>query len=558
MPLESPRALLRLTLVLLLATPLMATPVDIAHPVFHFLRRLEIQGRVDPGYLSTLPIPKSEVRVLLQQARSRSDSLLPWERRRLRAFSEEFGLEESRDGAFRPLSYRDTAFRVDLRAESFNGGYVRDSLPRADSHGFGFLSIGVDGSYKEKIQFLSTAGIGQERSLHPRLTETYDPQRGLPYNTDRAGKGGVPRTIGTLDAFRTLVGFEEKALRLELGTDWNQWGPGIWQHPFISRQPWFWTQDSLPHSDSAGFAGTPYPGRYRRGYRYPGETAPMTQLRMAFRLGRFSYTKIVGQRTGLWKDSLAYVIAHRLEFRPWSFLGLGLQEMAATGGRSLDWTYAFPLVPLKYAEHQLGDRDNIAIGLDAEVLVARRFRLFGELFLDDFSGWDFSFWGAKHAYLVGGEAVGYPFRSSRLQLEWARVDPWVFTHKRIDGQLQHFGGLLGSRLPANSQALRAAWEHALRFDFDLRIEYAFMERDAVSRGSSVFDWHDPITDGTRKHYLEGVTESRHALGLEGTYRWRRFVEFRGAAGFLAVDDWKSRPGQSLSTATLEGELTLRY
>src|SRR4051812_49079655 len=88
-------------------------------------------------------------------------------------------------------------------------------------------------------------------------------------------------------------------------------------------------QDSIGPIDSAGFPGTPRPGGYRDGYRRPGESAPMTQARFAVRAGRFTYTKIVAQRTVLWTDSLAFLIAHRLEWRPWDRLGLGLSEMVA-------------------------------------------------------------------------------------------------------------------------------------------------------------------------------------------------------------------------------------
>lgn len=535
-----------------------ATPVDIADPVYGFLRRLEMEGRISPGRLGSLPLPKSGISDLLREAHSGAEAMPAWETRRLDEYREQFGLIESRDGRFHPLGHRDSSFRVDLRAESFNGGYVEDSIPRAQTHGFGFISGTLDGSYRDRIQFLSQAGIGQNRSRHPRFSENYDPARGLPYNTDRAGKGGEPRGVGTFDAFRTVVGYEEPGLRLEFGTDWNQWGPGIWQHPFLSRNPWFWVQDSLPPSDSAGFEGSKFPGRYRRGYRYPGESAPLTQLRMAFRLGRFTYTKVAAQRTGLWSDSLAHVVAHRLEYRPWGFLGLGVQEMVVTAGRPLDWTYAIPLVPLKYTEHELGDRDNAAVGLDVEVLLAGRGRLFGELLLDDFSGWDLDFWGAKYAYSLGAEAVDLPFSASRLQVEYAHVEPWVFTHGVRNDQMQHFGALLGSSLPANSHALRAAWEHPVRFDLDLRLEYAFMQRDLDSRGSSVFDVHDTPTDGTKKTFLGGTVETRNAVRLGGTWRWRRFVEFRGDLGFLGVDEWKSEAGESLASLILSGELILRY
>ncbi|MDB5102555.1 MAG: hypothetical protein JWP91_244 [Fibrobacteres bacterium] len=562
MPFPSPRARGLWFLVLTLQAavwlgPAFATPVDVSHPVYPFLRRLEIEGKVAPGHLGSLPIPRSEVISLLQEAQARADAMPAWQLARLASFREEFGLIESRDGRYHPLGYRDSTVRFTVHGESFNGGYVHDSIPRAQTHGFGFVSASLEGSYRERLQFLSWVGSGQERSLHPRLTENYNPTRGLPYNTDRTGKTGKLRTAGTFDAFRTVVGYEEPNLRLEFGSDWNQWGPGIWQHVLLSQQPWFWVQDSLPPSDSADFHGIPFQGSHRRGFRRPGEAAPMTQIRLAFRAGRFNYTKVLAERTGLGKDSVAHLVAHRLEFRPWDFLGIGMQEMAVTAGRPLDWTYAIPFIPIKYAEHQLGDRDNSAVGVDAEVLL-HGIRMFGELLVDDWSGWDLDFWGDKYAYTLGAEGVGFPFAASRLQAEFAHVEPWVFTHRLPDHQMQSFGALLGSGIPANSHALRLAWEHAVRFDLDLRLEYAFMQRDAVSRGGSPFDVHDNAIDGTKKEFLAGAIETRNAVQAAGTWRWRRFLEFHGAVGYLSVDDWKSRPGASLSAPTFAGELTLRY
>jgi hypothetical protein len=532
-------------------------PVDIGHPVYPFLRRLELEGRIAPGRLDLLPAAKSDLAALLEQAAAEPD-LPGWERRRVEGFAREFGLREAGDGRFHPLGFRDSSFRVDVGLESFNGGYVEDSVPKARSYGYGTLTARAEGSFKERLQFLSAASAGQERSLHERFVENYDPQRGLPYNTDRTGKAGIPRTVGTFDAFRTLVGYEQPALRVEFGSDWNQWGPGIWQHAMLSHDPWFWVQDSLPPEDSAGFLGTPNPGRYRTGYRRPGEPAPMTQARVAVRAGRFTYAKIVAQRTGLWNDSQAYVIAHRLEWRPWDRLGLGLSEIVATGGRPLDWTYAIPLVPLKYAEHQLGDRDNSGIGADFDALLPRHARIFGELFLDDWSGWDLDYWGDKFAFSLGGEMAAFPLPGSLLQIEYARVEPWVFTHRKPGRQYQHFGALLGSSLPPDSHALRAAWEQAVRADLDLRLDYAFMQRNATARGVSIFDRHDEAIDGRTKEFLGGTVETRNQIAAGGTWRWRRFVEFHGAAGWLWVEDWKGRAGVGLSAPTLTGELTLRY
>jgi hypothetical protein len=534
-----------------------AVPLDLGHPAYPFLRRLELEGRIAPGRLSSLPIAKSEAAAMLEEA-ALSGDIPAWEGRRLDALRAEFGGPPGRDGRFPPLGFRDSAFRVDIGVESFNGGYIADSVPKARTYGFGVLAAKAEGDFKGRLQFLSYANAGQERSRHERFVENYDPGRGMPYNTDRAGKAGVARGVGTFDAFRTLVGYEQPALRLEFGSDWNQWGPGIWQHATLSSHPWFWVQDSLAPNDSAGFRGTPNPGRYRDGYRRPGESSPMTQARFAVRAGRFAYTKIVAQRTGLWSDSLAFLVAHRLEWRPWNRLGLGLSEMVATGSRPLDWTYAIPLVPLKYAEHELGDRDNTGISADIEALLPGRTRVFGEFFLDDWSGWDLDYWGDKYAFSLGGETAGLPISGSLLRMEYARVEPWVFSHRKQGRQYQHYGALLGSSLPPDSHSLRTAWEQAFGADLDARLEYAFMQRSVGARGVSVFDWHDDALDGRTKEFLGGTVETRHAVTAGGNWRWRRFVGFDASAGWLWVRNWKSRPGVSLSSPVLSGELTLRY
>ena len=284
----------------------------------------------------------------------------------------------------------------------------------------------------------------------------------------------------------------------------------------------------------------------------------MTQIRLAFRTGPFAYTKIVAKRTGLWNDSEAYMVAHRLEVRAWKFLIFGIEEMSVTAGGPLDWTYVIPLIPIKFAEHQIGDRDNVAIGTDVEIFLARRGRIFGELFVDDFSGFPLNFWGDKLAFTVGGEAVGFPFASSLIQVEYAHVEPWVFTHHLINTQLQHYGSLLGSILPPNSHALHLAWQHTLETPFEVRLEYEFMQRDALSRGGSIFDFHIPAVDGNQKVFLGGVVESRNTITVGSTYWWNRFLELRAKVGYMSVTNWKSQSGSNLASPAVSGEVYLKY
>lgn len=536
-----------------------ATPVDVANPVYPFLRRLEMEGRVQSGFLGTLPMAKSDVERMLNEAAVQEESLPGWERIRLDAYCREFGAAPEDSVRYKRIKYADSNFTVRISGDFFSEVDLSDSLPHARSLGFGFLSGTVEADYHQRLQFISNAGLGQERSLHERFTENYDPAKGLSYNTDREGKAGIPRTVSSMDGFRTVAGYEDPGLRIEFGTDWNQWGPGIWQHAFLSQKPWFWVQDSLPASDSTGFKGTPYPGRYRIGYRTPGETAPMPQFRMSFQMGKFSYTKVVAQRTGLWQDTMATLIAHRLEIKPLPTFTLGLQELAVSSGRPIDWMYVVPLVPIKFAEHALGDRDNIALGFDMNWTMPRHGRLYGELLIDDFSGWDLDFWGDKYAFSVGGEILGIPHLGASLfQLEYARVEPWVFTHYQSNTQLQHFGALLGSSLPPDSHALHGAWELPLRADLTVHAEYALMQRSVAARGASVFDFHQAAVDGTRKVFLDGTVETRQAAAFGAEWQWDRFATLKAELGYLTVENWKSVAGKSLDTPTASFAIDLRY
>ncbi len=553
---------------------LSAHPVDISHPVYAFIHRLEMEGKVDKNFSGTMPWSKSDIMSTLQSAeenekKAMNNSLTNWEKTQLAIYEIEFGLQKSNGKWINPFQYQDKDFSLAAKADFQSQVLILDSLPRAQTFGFGVLSGTLEGSYKNKLQFTSTAGLGQQRSLHPRFEENYNPQAGLPYNTDREGKAGIPREVSSLDFFRTVIGFEdrsgtenlggyEKNIRLEFGSDWNQWGPGIWQHASLSQNPWIWAQDSLPRSDSVGFTGPKNQGGYRLGYCRPGESAPMTQMRLVLQMGPFSYTKILAERQGLWVDSLAHLIAHRLEFKGGKYVKLGMEEMVMTAGRSLDWTYAIPLLPLKFAEHELGDRDNIAIGFDAEVTIPQHGRIFGELLLDDFSGWDLNFWGNKFAYSFGAEGIGFFIQDALFQIEYAHVEPWVFTHHRRDNQMQHFGSLLGSSIPADAHIVHTAWEQPLRQDLVLKLEYVFMQRNGKARGASLFDYHTAAIDGSQKYFLDGIVETRNTVALGGHWLWQRNLDLGLQLGYLAVDNWKSESGVTLMSPLLNIEVSLHY
>ena len=543
---------------LLCCSAVFATPVEVSHPVAGFLRRLEEKGLIKPGFWNTLPRSESEVAGALEQARQKESLLTPWDRRKLERYLNEF------DPARRTtrLQYRDSLFSVRGHMEYFTSGSYRDSLPKAEGYAFGSFTPGVDATYGEKLYFTASGTLAaMERNLDNRFVAHYDPQRGLPYNTNRAGQGGVPQSVSTFDGFRTILGFGDGHLMLEAGQDWNQWGPGHWQHTTLGSRPYFWASDSLPASplgSRTGFTGNDTTFmQVRRGFRYPGEGPPLPQIRMRIGGERWEYTKIVARRMGLSKDSAAYLVAHRLQVRAGNWK-LAVMEMLSAG-RSLDELALVPGVPLKMLEHSSGDKDNSAMSADIEWAWPGHGRVYGEFFLDDFSGPPLNFWGNKFAWVLGvalQDPLGLP---TEVHLEYAHVDPWVYGHHLSNTAMQNYGALLGSSLPPNSHSVSTSASFPLPYAIEGLIEWHFRQRDLKSPGSSIFDdFFFMVPQEDTKQFLVQDVETRNQFAFSAEWNWDRYVQLKGGIGALWVDNWRGYKGESVVTPTFSGEVFLRY
>lgn len=543
-------------LVLAVVLTAVAVPIEPQHPVYEFIRRLDLKGAVPPGFEGILPWDSRDILSRLEAAEAVKERLQEWERRSLDVYLQEFSPE--RRSASTRLKAADSAYSVFAGATFWGAGYIQDSLPQGQRFLTGSFNPYLEAGFWGVGYAASSISIGMERSHVERFTETYRAVDGLPYNTNREGKAGIPQSVSTFDGFRVVTGFRKGPIRLDAGQDWNRFGPTHWQRATLGTGGYFWVQDSLPASDTVGFPGTEFPGRHRRGYRRPGESAPMPQLRLAFQGGRFAYVKLVAQRDGILGNQLATLVAHRLEWRVLPWLTLGGTELASIGGRVPEPVHWLPLVPLKIMEHQVKDKDNLAMSFDAEVRRSGLGRVYGELYLDDFSGPPFDFWGNKFAYAVGMEWIDPMRIAGVLRAEFAHVDPWVFTHHLPGRQHQHAGALYGSGLPGNSHALWVQAVCPLPRNLEASFQWTFQQRDVRTRGSSLFDVFQQGVDDRVKDFLGNTPETRNQVLFDLTWSWRRYLRFKAGLGYLVVEDWKGVAGESLASPSLLGELVLQY
>ena len=229
----------------ILAAASFATPVEVSNPVAGFLRRLEEKGAVPMGFWSTLPRDEAEVAGVLQKADAKKESLNSWDRRRLEKYLNEFDPVRKKNGTV--LRYEDSGITFHGSVEYFTGVYLRDSVPSADLRAFGAFTPSLEATYHDKAYLTSSVSLASERVTDRRFTtvDNYNPQNGLPFNVAREGVAMSNPNVITFDAFRIMIGSGTAKLGLEAGQDWNQWGPGKWQHTTLSDRTYFWVSDSL-------------------------------------------------------------------------------------------------------------------------------------------------------------------------------------------------------------------------------------------------------------------------------------------------------------------------
>ena len=538
-------------------------PVEPNHPVYPFLQHMVIRGHLSAPFLSSLPLSEKEIKSCLNSLSKKSQKLSQAEQAKLKSLRKSFFPKEQKLPSL--LRYQRQSQKVEGTLQFVNYAQYQDSLPQSSSRWLGTFSANVKGQFQEGLEFLSYVAISQERSSLKKFNERYDPLYGLPYNTpdQRREEGSLSFNNATFDSFRALLSFERKFWAFDFGNDWNQWGPGIWQHSTLAQNSYFWIQDSLNIDTSATSKPLYNPALlgkgYRDGYRFPGESAPMTQIRLKSNWKNFYYTKFLAKKVGLTQDSSGFLTGHRLEVKLGSFM-LGISEILSYNRETVNWTYLIPLAPFFFAEHQLGDRDNTALSWDIQYYFMNRARVFGELFMDDLlspSDIAKNYWGNKYAYTLGTEVHDIGAEMSKLQLEYSRVEPWVYTHHTKNNQLQHFGSLLGSSLPPNSHAFHARWSKYFLFNLNVDFEYGFFQHQYLARGSSVLDIHQ-ITDPTTKEFLGENTETRHQYGISTTYSPIRLFELQLYSKFETIKNWKSNPDKNPDLFSVGAIVKLQY
>ena len=497
--------------------------VPLNHWVYNFIERLETKHVIQGVLNETKPLSRKEIAECLSMVHRKIEqgyNLNKVEQQQLSFLNKEF--KEELTKLVKHL--KDDRTRI---KKIRNNKYIKKFLPRIIYHNDrNFLSWEQDQfqlffdpifhhqrkyiniyslSYTEKI-FQFTNGMRIWGNLRDRLGFFIDARDNKEWGTKKYRLGnytlpglGFVRATATdfiyhdeTDAY-IKTGF--KYINLTYGKFENYWGPG--------------------------YTGSLILSNYATSY---------DQLKLDIEYKRFKFTSIYAYLIDYHDqhdDSLQqrkYLAGHRLEFTPWNWLSLGLTETVVFAGRSFEPAYLNPVMFFRSAEHYLGSPDNMMMGIDFKFTLFRNVKLYGELLIDDITspklgtGW----YGNKLGFLAGlFNADFLTIENLDCNLEYVRIEPYVYSHIKSGNSYNHYGTILGHWLDPNSDLL--FMQLMYRFSKQMTIAcYASLQRHGANPkdknvgGDVNFSFRSGI-DSETVYFLDGDPEKNNSFGLDFSY-----------------------------------------
>lgn len=453
--------------------------VPIGHWAYDFLDRLETKGLVRDLALRARPISRNRMAQIIasieDEARKHPGVLSGSDRRLLEQLKGEFADEMTELG----VDYRQRLAEphlVSLREDSssvyldalfeqrviLRGGLGDSTERRLETTGGGIIRGRLHRFLAFELEARNTAISGEEV-----IRERFDPSLGMP----RVTTGNLLFS----DQARAYAVASNRWVRLQLGRDRVQWGPGRRGSLTVSEQ--------MPESD-------------------------MIRLWAEFRNFRFTYLH------AFLRSSLGpkYLAAHRLDVQLGRRLFLSGTESVVYGGRDVEFQYLNPLMPYQIAEHHLGDRDNNMLSFDITYFPVDGVKTYGELLIDDLS-FDrnlFTHWANKYGLLLGvlwTDIAGMPNLDG--QVEFAHVDPFVYTHRDSVNSYQHYDRSIGHWLGPNADDVTLVVRYQPTRDTRIALQFS-----QIRRGTGALQKPHRKEDGERKRFLDGPVHRTREVAVE--------------------------------------------
>jgi hypothetical protein len=153
--------------------------------------------------------------------------------------------------------------------------------------------------------------------------------------------------------------------------------------------------------------------------------------------------------------------AHRLAFKPYRGLEIGLSETVLYARRESGWElyYLNPILPYYWEQYNNFIDDNIYWGIDFSWYPMMGLKLYGELLIDDFQI-DFISEAQQVGFNVGVSELGLvASKYLQVEVEYTQIRNTVYGQNKFYNVFTNYGVIIGSSLGTDADR----WRYALTY-----------------------------------------------------------------------------------------------
>jgi len=209
---------------------------------------------------------------------------------------------------------------------------------------------------------------------------------------------------------------------------------------------------------------------------------------------------------------------HRIGLNLSKHFNFGIGEIVVYSDRNLDFSYLNPFNFYKSVEHANQDRDNSMLFFDFKNNSIDNLTLYATVLLDDIDfGKIGTAWFGNQAIIDLGVYSNnlYNYLPITLELQYLRIDPYVYTHRIFNNNFTSLNASLGPDLQPNSDMIHFSAEYIPHYKLYLKTGFRFIRHGAnelnndgsvkVNHGGDILIGYRTF-DNPNARLLEGILE----------------------------------------------------
>lgn len=494
--------------------------VQLNHPVYTFLKEMNVKGLIDYIYEDDPVLSRFEVIKLLNTIKLNDNSLSNTEKKLLHKFIEELSDE----------------IKIENSTQLFN--------PKEN-----FFSDLSD-VFSQKVKYLYAYKQDGANLFLEGLGHFYHGQRFSPTPTNNANlydigfrmRGTVFDKLGyNLTVIKGGVSGNDKIAetiepKLLSNFKWVENIENIGNYGFNYGYLKFYTEPMKDMNLSVQLGREDITFGYGYGSKLvlSGENPTLDFVKFNFNYGAVHFTSLHASTVGNFSYDITqrytkYLALNRLKLSFKNLFDFGIGETMVYSERGIELGYLSPLAFYKFIEMDLQDRDNGSLWMDFQTRFLKRLQFQATFYLDEnilSNLQDLERYTNKTAYQLNAywyEAFSIPDLS--VIAEYTRIRPFVYTHRNPKNTYTAFGTSLGHRIGPNADEIMVRANYNVSDRIRLTGEFRFSRKGnnvydengnlIKNVGGDIFLSHPDIVENKTAKFLDGerVNTSHLILGF---------------------------------------------